>query len=99
MIIRGDATGNALAEQEIVAVSNMTVEATLTKLHYLLSLDLDSIPSVAPSSTCAASSRRTIRRSHEQTRPVTRRFAKKSRRRRARRRGRRQRRRRGKHVN
>ena len=34
-------TGNALAHAGVIGGADMTVEATLTKLHYLLSQELD----------------------------------------------------------
>ncbi|HHU7961277.1 TPA: asparaginase, partial [Escherichia coli] len=37
----GYATGNALAHAGVIGGADMTVEATLTKLHYLLSQELD----------------------------------------------------------
>ncbi|PQN17094.1 L-asparaginase 1, partial [Shigella flexneri] len=37
----GYATGNALAHAGVIDGADMTVEATLTKLHYLLSQELD----------------------------------------------------------
>jgi len=37
----GYATGNALAHAGVIGGADMTVEATLTKLHWLLSQDLD----------------------------------------------------------
>ncbi|MBO8059106.1 asparaginase, partial [Klebsiella pneumoniae] len=37
----GYATGNALAHAGVIGGADMPVEATLTKLHYLLSLELD----------------------------------------------------------
>ena len=37
----GYATGNALAHAGVIGGADMTVETTLTKLHYLLSQELD----------------------------------------------------------
>lgn len=39
--MKGYATGNALSEVGVISGQDMTLEATLTKLHYLLSQDFD----------------------------------------------------------
>ncbi|XPE41432.1 hypothetical protein ACNKHK_09230 [Shigella flexneri] len=58
----GYATGNALAHAGVIGGADMTVEATLTKLHDLLSQGLDTQTiREAMTKICVVSSRRRLR--------------------------------------